>query len=111
MTSDTTLRRSYPPRGVVIATAEALPEGPAFESAAARALSINLSRADVNLELLTELQRRTDALGKAMVGYIGWIAHRYDDVSSQLPAFRNGMRDDLRSELAGSHPRTPDAAA
>jgi hypothetical protein len=45
MTSGTTLRRSYSPRGVVVATAEALPdEGPAFEGAAVRALSINLSR-------------------------------------------------------------------
>jgi hypothetical protein len=45
MTSDIRLRASYPPRGVVAVTAEALPEGPAFQSAAARSLSINLSRA------------------------------------------------------------------
>ena len=57
MTSDTTLRCSYSPRGLVIATAEALPEGPAFESAAARSLSMNLLREDVNLRGLSELQR------------------------------------------------------
>ncbi|MGH3147484.1 MAG: CHC2 zinc finger domain-containing protein, partial [Rubrobacter sp.] len=55
MTSDTTLRRSYSPRGLVIATAEALPEGPAFESAAARSLSVNLSRSDIDLGCLSEL--------------------------------------------------------
>src|SRR5919199_131081 len=70
MTSDTTLRRSYSPRGLVIATAEALPEGPAFESAAARAFSINLSREDVNLKKLSELQQRKAALAQAMTGHI-----------------------------------------
>lgn len=44
MNSDSSLRDSYPPRGVVIATAEALPEGPAFESAISRSLTLRLDR-------------------------------------------------------------------
>ena len=111
MTSDTTLRRSYSPRGLVIATAEALPEGPAFESAAARALSINLSREDVDLEKLSELQQHKTALGRAMTGYIEWLALRYEELSRKLPAQRDGLRNGLRPELVGSHPRTPDTAA
>ena len=111
MTSDITLRHSYSPRGLVIATAEALPEGPAFESAAARALSINLSREDVNLEKLSELQQHKTALGRAMAGYIGWIAPRYEELSRRLPTSRDGLRNGLRPALVGSHPRTPDTAA
>jgi hypothetical protein len=111
MTSDTTLRRSYHPRGIGIATAEALPEGPAFESASARALSMNLSREEVNLERLCELQRSEDALSHAMAGYIRWTAARYEKLSREMPDYRSGLRNRLRGELAGSHPRTPDAAA
>ncbi len=111
MTSDTTLRRSYSPRGLVLATAEALPEGPAFESAAARSLSLNLSRADVNLRCLSELQGHRGELSKAMTAFVAWVAPRYEDHARKLPDHRDALRDELRHELAGSHPRTPDTAA
>jgi hypothetical protein len=111
MTSDTTLRRSYPPRGVVVATAEALPEGPAFESAAARALSINLSREDVDLGRLSELQGSREALPHAMAGYIAWLATRYGTLASKTPAYRTRVRDASQAALVGAHPRTPDAAS
>jgi hypothetical protein len=111
MNRDTTLRPSYPPRGVVIATAETLPEGPAFESAAARALAIKVSREDVNLERLTELQRKKAALPHAMAGYIGRILSGYDALARKLPPHREKLREELRSEMPGAHPRTPAAAA
>ena len=111
MTSDTTLRRSYAPRGLVVATAEALPEGPAFESAAARALSINLSRGDVDLEKLSVLQHHKASLGLAMAGYVDWSIARYDELSRRLPAHRDALREEARRDLDGSHPRTPDAVA
>ena len=111
MTSDTVLRRSYSPRGMVIATAEALPEGPAFESAAARSLSLHVSSQEVNLQHLSDLQRSKGVLTHAMTGYIRWMAARYEKLSQKLPAYREGLRDRQRAELAGSHPRTPDAAA
>ena len=111
MTSDTTLRRSYPPRGLVIATAEALPEGPAFESAAARALSINVVREEVNMQALSELQSNKYALARAMAGYIGWLATRHEDLARELPSHRDGLREEFRSELTDAHPRTPDVLA
>jgi hypothetical protein len=46
-----------------------------------------------------------------MVGYIAWIAARYDALCKRMPIHREGLRDRLREELAGSHPRTPDTAA
>jgi hypothetical protein len=111
MTSDTTLRCSYSPRGVVVATAETLPEGPAFESAAARALAVNITREDVNLKRLSELQRHKAALGTAMAGYVGWLVPQYDSLSRKLPLHRDELREEARRELDGSHPRTPDTVA
>src|SRR3712207_6362222 len=88
-----------------------MPEGPAFESAAARALSINLSREDVDLGRLSELQGSRDALPHAMAGYIAWVAARYDNLTNKAPAYRAKVRDEIRDKLVGAHPRTPDAVA
>jgi hypothetical protein len=88
-----------------------LPEGPAFESAAARSLSINLLRSNVDEKLLSELQGRRAELSRAMAGYLAWLAPRYEEHAGELPARRKALRDELRPLLAGSHPRTPDAAA
>jgi hypothetical protein len=111
MTSDTMLRRTYPPRGMVIATAEALPEGPAFESAAARSLSVNLLREEVDLRQLSELQRHRAMLSKAMAGYIQWVAPRYETLFGELLIRRDLTRDKVCANLVGAHPRTPGAAA
>jgi hypothetical protein len=111
MTSDITLRRSYSPRGMVLATAEALPEGPAFESAAARSLSVNLTRDDVNLSRVSEMQNRRADLAGAMAGYVRYVAANHEKLARELPGRRDAMRDRLRPRLAGCHPRTPDAAA
>jgi hypothetical protein len=111
MTPNTTLRCSYAPRGVVIATAEALPEGPAFESAAARVVSLNLSPKEVDIGRLSELQRQKGELAKAMSGYVAWVGGRYGELEERLPAFRNEIRETVREKLPNSHPRAPDAAA
>lgn len=111
MTSDITLRRSYSPRGMVLATAEALPEGPAFESAAARSLSINFARTDVDLKRVSEMQDQRTALPKAMAGYVRYVGANHEKLARELPGRRDMMRDKLRPRLAGCHPRTPDALA
>jgi hypothetical protein len=111
MTSDTMLRHTYAPRGMVVATAETLPEGPAFESAAARALSLNLSPNDVSLQRLSQLQQCKKALSQGMTGYLEWVAPRYEELSSELPVRRDILRDELRAELVGAHPKTPEAVA
>jgi hypothetical protein len=111
MTSDIRLRTSYPPRGVVVVTAEALPEGPAFQSAAARSLSINLSKEDVDLARLSDLQRDKQKLSMAMRDYISYVAERYEQLAKELPAQREVLRNRLQGKLPDSHPRTPDNAA
>ncbi len=111
MTSDTTLRRSYAPRGVVMATAESLPEGPAFESAAARSLSVNVSRGVLDVPALSALQRESGALALAMAGYVRWIGENHARLREGVPAFRERMRAKMRSDLTDAHPRTPDTVA
>ncbi len=112
MTSETTLRRSYVPRGVIVATAESLPEGPAFESAAARALSLNVVRQDVDLMVLSELQAQKALLCIAMAGYIAWVKDRREKLFERMPAYKEKMRTELRRKLPeDAHPRTPDTAA
>ncbi len=111
MTERTTLRESYPPRGMVVVTAEALPEGPAFQSAAARAISINLSWEDVDLEKLSKMQEHKEMLSLAMAGYIQHLASRYDELARELPDHRKLLRErKLRPLLEGAHPRTPSNA-
>jgi hypothetical protein len=111
MTSDTTLRRSYAPRGVVMATAEALPEGPAFESAAARSLSVNVSRGVLDVSTLSTLQHERGSLAQAMSGYVRWIGENHALLRESVPAFRERMRAKMRDNLTGAHPRTPDTVA
>jgi hypothetical protein len=111
MTSDILLRQAYPPRGMVLVTAEALPEGPTFQSAAARSFSIGISREDVDLEALSRMQRNKEVLAAAMSGYIRYVAGSYDALAADLPAQREHLRGILREKLPGSHPRTPDTAA
>jgi hypothetical protein len=107
MNSDSSLRDSYPPRGVVIATAEALPEGPAFESAISRSLTLRLDREWVDMELLTELQKERRTLGAAMLGYVRWLPNDGEDVRARFEKFREAYRD----ELLGAHPQLPTTLA
>jgi uncharacterized protein DUF927 len=111
MTSDTSLRQSYPPRGLAIATAEALPEGPAFQSAAQRALCVKVSRQEIDLAKLSELQQDKERLSVAMSGYVSYLAQRYERLTKELPLQREELRNLLRGKLPGAHPRTPDNAA
>jgi len=111
MTSDTMLRHSYAPRAMVVATAEALPEGPVFESAAGRALSLNLAPNDVSVQRLSQLQQCKKALSQAMTGYLQWVSPQYEELSLELPTRKDALRDEIRAQLAGAHPRTPEAVA
>ena len=111
MRSDTSLRTSYAPRGAVIVTGESIPEGPAFESATARALTVNMSREEVDIPLLSELQRAKGELSVAMHGHVQWVAEHYDALANELPEQRRKYRDRFIEKLPGGHARTPGTAA
>jgi hypothetical protein len=111
MRSDTSLRPTYVPRGAVIATAESIPEGPAFESATARALTVNMSREEVDVPLLSELQSKRGELGISMYGYLRWLPERYETLAADLPGLRREYRDRFTEKLPGGHARTSGTAA
>jgi hypothetical protein len=112
MQADTTMRASYPPRGVVIATGEALPEGPAFESAIGRSLTLQMNKADINLEKLGDVQASMDSLQAAMLGYIRWLSADWENIIKgarrDYERYSNWFRDWLGS---GAHPRLPGICA
>jgi hypothetical protein len=107
MNSDSTLRQTYAPRGLVIATAEMIPEGPAFESAVQRALTIQLSREQVDVDRLSRLQARRKTLSAAMLGYIRHTKQHEPNVTSTY----EGMRARFGEAFPGSHLRLPAALA
>jgi len=68
-------------------------------------------RDDVDLPLLSELQRTKNELGVAMHGFISWAAENYEGYKTLLPEKRREYRERLAPSLAGSHPRTPTMVA
>jgi hypothetical protein len=97
---------------MVVATAEALPEGAAFQSAAARSMSVSIVRGDVDLATLSRLQTRKHLLSLAVAGYVRFVGARYDEMSGGLARERDAIQEKkLRALLAGAHPRTPRNAA
>jgi hypothetical protein len=89
-----------------------MPEGPSFESAASRSISINLSREDIEMDKLTEMQKSKGMLSRAMSGYIHWVAECYGRLARELPETRDSLRDgEVHPRLPEGHPRTPNYAA
>jgi hypothetical protein len=102
---DGTLRPHKPPRAQVLTSAEDIPPG--VESMRARSFVCEISRGDVKLGKLTELQQaaRDATLAEAMTGYVRYLAKRYDTDSAlpqTLTAERSRLRDHARAE---GHPR------
>lgn len=107
MNPDTSLRESYPPRGLCIITGEDTPD--LGQSASARLLSIELQKNAVNLSKLTELQGRVGLLAQTMTGYIEWLRTKMTDVSNKC----RELFPTLRAEAvrASTHGRIPEAIA
>ncbi len=108
MRADTSLRAEYHPRGLVLSSGEDLPRG---QSLRARMMIGEVSRGDVDLEILTEMQRAAEEglLASAMSAYIRWLAPRMEDLKGRLP----GRHRELRTLATGvgTHARTPDIVA
>ncbi|THF72485.1 bifunctional DNA primase/polymerase [Cohnella fermenti] len=76
MRADASLRPDYPPRGLVIATGEMLPDG---HSSNARMQSAEVRTGSVDLDKLTAAQGEQHLLGQAMTGYVRRIGERMSD--------------------------------
>ncbi|HEX4110938.1 MAG TPA: PriCT-2 domain-containing protein [Stellaceae bacterium] len=104
MNADTTIRDSYHPRGLVVATGEDVPKG---QSLRARIMIARIRKQDVNLDILSKLQRYAaqGLLAEAMAGYVRWLAAVGADKWREKCA---GYMIDQRAKLAaeGDHART-----
>lgn len=109
MNSDTTARPDLPPRGVVLATGERLPDG---HSTSARMFLVTLAPARDATAMaarLTEAQHHREDYALAMSGYLAWLA-------GQDAAFAPTLRERFhtlrtKAQTAGAHARQPGAVA
>jgi len=103
LTCEGDLREYRPPRGLILSTGEDIPQG---HSVRARLLTLEVTKGDVNLALLTKLQKCGDSgqLAQSIGGYIRWMAQDY---TARRAAFDEQVSA-LRAQcLQKGHARTP----
>jgi hypothetical protein len=85
MWADGTLRPQYHPRGLVVSSGEDTPRG---QSLRARVLISEISPGDVDLNVLTEMQRAAaeGLLASAMSGYVRYLAPQMGSLKESQPA-------------------------
>ena len=96
-----------PPRGLVLATGEEVPDG---ESIRGRMLIVEVGAGDVDLRRLGECQQLAaqGLLAEAMGGYVRWLAGRFEEAQSGL---RERVRELRAVAPGGGHARTPGTLA
>ncbi|MCZ6625567.1 MAG: hypothetical protein O7B35_15290, partial [Deltaproteobacteria bacterium] len=104
--SDLTERVAFPPRGLILATGEQHPPG---QSLLARTLLVEVSRKDLNMELLTEAQKNSGLLQHAMAGYIQWLSPQIPKLPELLRETFKGTR--TKATVSGGHLRIPEVLA
>jgi hypothetical protein len=108
MNANGTLRKNYPPRGMLLSTGEDAPKG---HSAGARLMLEEIALGDIDETELAAAQMlgRKGVLVAGMAGFLQWVAPRYDELRSWLP----DLFTELRAQATGGlvHARTPEAVA
>jgi|HigsolmetaGSP11D_1036233.scaffolds.fasta_scaffold00512_9 hypothetical protein len=105
LNADSTAKKTYIPKGLCLVTGEDHPDG--GQSAAARYLGIDLERGDVNKDLLTEIQGKTELLGQAMRHFI--CSLEIDTLPEKLKETFIRLRTKASKE--GQHSRIPEVIA
>jgi hypothetical protein len=80
--SDITLRMGNPPRGLALCTGEEMNLGPG--SSYYRLLLLKVEKGDIDLDLLTEAQAKTDTLRYAMKKYLEFLAPQMEEAPERL---------------------------
>jgi hypothetical protein len=106
MRPDGSLRPQYYPRGIILSSGEDTPRG---QSLRARMFISEISPGDVDLNVLTQMQRAAaeGLLAGAMSGYVAYLAPLMGGLKESLPA----RQKELRAIGVGAHARTPDVVA
>lgn len=99
MNSDMSLRPTYIVRGNMLITGE---DSPCVgQSGEARFIRLELTEKDVNLPLLTELQRDVSPFSQVMRKYIEWLIPQYDNLPDALYNRFLSLRSELGDEGHG----------
>jgi hypothetical protein len=106
MTSQLTSRMDFPPRGLVMSTAEQLPQG---QSVIGRLMGVEIQPDDIQKEAMTEGQEARGRYSHAMAGYLLWLAEQWDGLGKTLPDQWAELRDQALKE--SGHLRIPSAIA
>ena len=104
--SDTSSRKTYIPRGLLITSGEQLPSG---HSHTARIFSVEVQPGDVPRSDITEAQQKRHLYCFAMSAYITFLQRHWQELQKLLPVQYSAWRD--RAREAGQHPRLPGAVA
>lgn len=104
MRADTTLNKTYKPRGMAIVTGEDLPKG---ASSTARYIGVEIKREDIDLEILSKLQKEHKKLAEAMAIYIDWISKNVELVQSFIDEKFDELKIKYKEET--THGRINDA--
>ena len=104
MRADTTLNKTYKPRGLAIVTGEDLPKG---ASSTARYIGVEIKREDINLDILSKLQKEHKKLAEAMAIYIDWISKNVELVQSFIDEKFDELKVKYKKET--THGRINDA--
>jgi len=107
MKSDTNLRTSYPPRGIIISTGEQLPA--IGVSGLARLYQVETNSGMVDVEVLTKCQKQAHLYSGAMRAFIDYITPEIPEIKETL----QGKFLELRSKLFESdmHYKLPEVVA
>lgn len=105
MNADGSLRPTYFPRGLIVATGEDIPRG---QSLRGRLLILEFSPDTVNLDTLTSLQQAAGSgqLAAAAGAFCQWLAPRITQLKKELPARRNQLRNEINATAHSRHPDT-----
>jgi hypothetical protein len=109
--ADMQSRRAPYNRSMTLSTGEDLPKG---QSLLGRLLILELTRADVDTQPLTRLQRAADEgqLAGLMAAYIQWLCKGFDELKKTFSQSVTMVRNDaIRDGFASSHPRAPEIYA
>jgi hypothetical protein len=111
MQHDTTMRSDLPPRCLVIATGERLPEGLSTNARTFLVTVPKLSDADKQpwADKLSHAQADRDQLPLAMAAYLQWIAVHWETLEKDVPARFHALRTAAYQD--GSHTREPGQVA
>jgi len=104
--SDLTERSAFYPRGIIVSTGEQHPPG---QSLLARTLVLELDRDDINIPMLTDIQKQAGRLAHAMAGYLRWLAPQMDVMPALLKEAFIVAR--TKATAGAEHLRIPEAAA